>query len=834
MANKEGIIVESGDAKLELDFSVGKQGGKGNDGKSAYQIAVDNGFQGSEAEWIESFMRVNPNTINITTEEIISLRDNNQLIPNQEYKVIDYASHYDEFEIESAKHPYDLIVIANSLNTFFEDAKAVLHEGDDYFVNSDLSKWQLKIDNDLKVIWMKDEFNNEAPYDFKNVLFQTMVGDELLSLYTFSIDGNDYSLNPTAESLIGSEIEIAHTIGMCENNVIKGCSIPEGFKGVCVISQSTYAIDNEILTGIENNRINLDKETNFIVLNSWGTATNNNVNIDNGSYIYIPQVREFNENVIKGLVTIDCVSYTLEQHYDLMGTFSSNIIIDSKVRNKGSFNYLDKSICETNRYNLNIQLENCKIISSIWRLDVAIDSEWQVHLFDSLTAINSDFILNYRAYPDMPTSGEVFQKPDGDWWVGDKVQWYLEDNNEPIRVTEAEFQELVDNSQLIPGKQYRITDYTLRIKENANEGSIAKIESAGHYFDIIVTASSPNDIELKARADHHEGDTYFANNKLNFWELEVQLTKNTTAYSKFLDNPISIIFMKDEFHNEVFMDFKNALFAGNIAEFPPYYIFTNANDNSDLSVVGGAIYNKINPITDINILPIVILRSGEGRIGYNNINGTLMVVLLQGNDISFNTLNHSMSLIVNTPGTISTNIIEMSVITASQDMDFSNNIIKNNIGGGMGVLVGEFYKSIVEDNYPYDGMIGESMLNIIGSTIKKNKLKIWQNVEGKSLLSIENSVIENSHISCYDYQNPATMQNSNINGTTLDIRSTCTIDGCVAPPNSHIIKTDDTTLTGKIFMLTPPGDSNPQYYAATSDADFYNYMKSLETTNQSE
>ena len=323
MESKEGVVMENEKARIELDFSVGKQGDvgpqgpQGKDGKSAYQLAVDNGFEGSEAEWIESFKRVNPNSINITTKEIISLRDTNKLIPSQTYHITDYVSHYDEFEVESAKHPYDLIVTASSLNSFFEDAKATIHEGDTYFAQNDLSKWQLKVDNNLKVLWLRDEFNNEAPYDFKNVLFPVLYGDEMLSLYTFSIDGSDYSLNATPESLVGSEIEIAYTIGMCENNVIKGCSIPEGFLGVCVMSQSTYAINNEILTGIENNRITLDKETNFIVINSWGTASNNNVNIDNGSYVYIPQVRGFDENIIRGLVNIDCAPYLLEQHYNI-------------------------------------------------------------------------------------------------------------------------------------------------------------------------------------------------------------------------------------------------------------------------------------------------------------------------------------------------------------------------------------------------------------------------------------------------------------------------------------------------------------------------------------
>lgn len=813
MESKEGVVMENENARIELDFSVGKQG---NDGKSAYQIAVDNGFEGSEAEWLKSFMRVNPNLINTTTEEIISLRDTNKLIPSQTYHITDYISHYDEFEIESAKHPYDLIVTANSLNSFFEDAKAVLHEGDDYFANSDLSKWQLKINNDLKVIWMKDEFNNEAPYDFKNVLFPVLYGDEMLSLYTFSIEGNDYSLNPTAESIVGTEIEIAHTIGMCENNVIKGSSIPEGFQGVCVIS-----INNEILTGIENNRINIDKEVNFIVLNSWGTVSNNNVNIDNGSYVYIPQVREFNENVIKGLVTIDCVPYTLEQHYDLFGTFSSNVITNSKIKNKGSYNFYENSVCETEDHNLNIQLDNCKIVSCAWKLNVSIESASQVHLFDNLTAVNSNFTLDYVSNPDMPTTGEVFLKPDGDWGVGDKVQWYAENVSstpEPIRVTEEEFQTLVDNSQLVPGQKYRIIDYTLRVN------TYTTITSAGHYFDIIVTASSPNDIELKAKADHHEGDTYFANNKLNLWELEVRLTKNF-LYPDGYDNPIVITFMKDEFYNEANYDFKNSQYTV-ILDNIEYQFYTFTGEGCvDLSVNGKARYNKLNS-NERSSLNIILFYSTNNDISYNRTDGMTFLAFIMGKFIKYNTLINTSLVTVYCYDRVLYNTIDLTVVRATQDIAFSHNVFRNNIEALDAGLSGVFNRAVIENNIL--NARSSSTFNAINSSIKGNKLAIFTNNNGGHLLNITDSVVENSDIVCQRYQTPAELKNSNINGTTLKIESTCTIDGCVAPPNSHIIKTDDTTLKGKIFMLTPPGDSNPQYYAALSDADFYNYMKTLE------
>lgn len=37
-----------------IDYFDGKDGAAGQDGKSAYEVALDNGFEGSEAEWLES------------------------------------------------------------------------------------------------------------------------------------------------------------------------------------------------------------------------------------------------------------------------------------------------------------------------------------------------------------------------------------------------------------------------------------------------------------------------------------------------------------------------------------------------------------------------------------------------------------------------------------------------------------------------------------------------------------------------------------------------------------------------------------------------------------
>ena len=49
---------------------------------------------------------------------------------------------------QSAGHPFDIIVLATDVNTLNENAKAIKHEGDTYFANSNLDAWEIKYDLD--------------------------------------------------------------------------------------------------------------------------------------------------------------------------------------------------------------------------------------------------------------------------------------------------------------------------------------------------------------------------------------------------------------------------------------------------------------------------------------------------------------------------------------------------------------------------------------------------------------------------------------------------------------------------------------------------------------
>lgn len=148
--------------------------------------------------------------------------------------------------------------------------------------------------------------------------------------------------------------------------------------------------------------------------------------------------------------------------------------------------------------------------------------------------------------------------------IGDELYPIDDKDNEvgkTIELTYAELVELRDNAQLVPGQTYRITDY---VTTTSQEGT----KSAGHQFDIIVTADTVSTLNENAKACLHEGDTYFADSNLAAWELKYSLDNNT---NKFVwadsENGKGVIYyMKDEFENECSYDFKNILYSINFTD----------------------------------------------------------------------------------------------------------------------------------------------------------------------------------------------------------------------------------------------------------------------------
>lgn len=91
-------------------------------------------------------------------------------------------------------------------------------------------------------------------------------------------------------------------------------------------------------------------------------------------------------------------------------------------------------------------------------------------------------------------------------------------------LTYAQLVAKVDDLQLVPGKEYRITDYNCTTTQQ-------NTSSAYHQFDIIVTADSTSTLNENARAAQHTGVSYFADCDLDAWELKYSLDNDRNRFA---------------------------------------------------------------------------------------------------------------------------------------------------------------------------------------------------------------------------------------------------------------------------------------------------------------
>ena len=156
--------------------------------------------------------------------------------------------------------------------------------------------------------------------------------------------------------------------------------------------------------------------------------------------------------------------------------------------------------------------------------------------------------------------------------------------NQIISITYTDLKTRRDNAQLVPGQQYRITDYICTTTQE-------NTRAVGHAFDIIVTADDVSTINEVARAVKHGGDTYFAECDLNAWKIWYCLDNDTTrfAWADSTNGKGVIYRMIDEFDNDIPYDFKNIQFKHpKDTTTYPYYYYTfasgNVEDNTDCSL----------------------------------------------------------------------------------------------------------------------------------------------------------------------------------------------------------------------------------------------------------
>ena len=201
--------------------------------------------------------------IPVAWAELVGMRDRGELVPGMQYRITDYVATTTQAETQSANRPFDIIVTADSATTLSEWARATHHDGcdsaSDPFWNSRLNQWLLRysLDNDKGrygwadpqngkgvVYWMRDEWGNEMPFDFKGILFYHVN-------FPYVVNGGDYyyyyyyyALSKQLEkdyTYGHAEINDASLDGTARRNVVK----PYFVDGVQMLNRVIFGIFDE-------------------------------------------------------------------------------------------------------------------------------------------------------------------------------------------------------------------------------------------------------------------------------------------------------------------------------------------------------------------------------------------------------------------------------------------------------------------------------------------------------------------------------------------------------------------------------------------------------------
>ena len=246
--------------------------GVGSGGGSTERVhCLTEGIWNNDAPWDSEALW--DNNSNYTTEivrvaysELCHLRDHHKLSPGTYYRIIDYVTTVtNDPEARSAGHPFDIIVLATVNHTLSEMAMAALttREGGEYFQNANMAAWRIwySLDNNTTrfqwadwgagtgVIYrMIDEYNNDCPYDFKNVQFKRYrVGESWADCVNLNNGASDYMGIYELEDLVyewnWEDYDWSYTFWLynnaglvCDASILNGMSIYSSdqiFYGCC-------------------------------------------------------------------------------------------------------------------------------------------------------------------------------------------------------------------------------------------------------------------------------------------------------------------------------------------------------------------------------------------------------------------------------------------------------------------------------------------------------------------------------------------------------------------------------------------------------------------------
>jgi len=614
-----------------------------------------------DGDWEQIDISGGINIISLTYIELKNLRDNGQLVPGQSYRITDYTTTTIKADTTSTGHDFDIVVTALSTNKLSENAKCVRKAGDTYFANAKLEAWELKycIDNDTnRFVWadsvngkgviyyMKDEWGNECPYDFKNI--QYLKND--VWVYTFggttdnSLTGGCHH-NTMMDYMSNSVLTLNfNTFGVaCSSNTFGNNCSSNTFGDYC--SYNTFG--NGCYSNTFGNYCCHNTFGSWYHSNTFGNYCCHNTFGDDCFYnTFGNECRSntFGDNCVSNTFGNNCSSNTFG-NWCYSNTFGnrcySNIFGDECSSNTfGNWCYSNTfgNYCSFNNFYIGTSGTTKK---NYIRYIVLENGCINNNFYSTLTTSDNNYLQRIRIKGLNHTTTKDTQIELSD--VNTNYEWVIAKNSSGIieqycpedhltnatNILYADLLNLIDNNELIPNLSYRITDYTTTTVQ-------ADTQSAGHDFDIVVTALDEGHLLENASATYHEGDTYFSSNnaKLEAWEIKYCIENDTSrfAWADTENGKGVIYYMKDEFNNDVPYDFKNIKFLKNSV-----WLYTFGGTTDD-SLTGNSYGNIIKEYKSSNKLSLSFNTFGDSC--YFNTFGNSCYSNTFGNNCNFNTFGN--------------------------------------------------------------------------------------------------------------------------------------------------------------------------------------------------
>ena len=132
-------------------------------------------------------IKLTDSTISVTYSELVQLRDLGVLYPGATYRITDYQCSSSDDDTSVASNKFDILVKAIDTDKLSEHCRALRNASDSYFPEeTNFEAWEIWycLDNDTtRFNWAStsgkgviyrliDEFGNDCPYDFKNIMFK--------------------------------------------------------------------------------------------------------------------------------------------------------------------------------------------------------------------------------------------------------------------------------------------------------------------------------------------------------------------------------------------------------------------------------------------------------------------------------------------------------------------------------------------------------------------------------------------------------------------------------------------------------------------------------------